>query len=251
MPSRVKSSTRHVPRRSSNSSRIGPSSDRESVMASPASGWNENVTDARTSTSRRSARSRHARHLERRRGSDPVGVDRAGDRSRELAVLDAQPVHPPLQPFAATSAASVRRVGVRIARVRAHERRRDRACTRRLRRVVGCHLVRGGRAGRSRRRRAARDRGDRDEQQRGDPSEAHRGAESTPAFGRGWRSGSGGMLASGGAGRAAAVDLRIGRGKSGLRRAGCWGDPGGGDLAEAQQRKTAARDPSRAVRVKR
>lgn len=26
------------------------------------------------------------------------------------------------------------------------------------------------------------------------------------------------------------------RGKSGLRRAGCWGDPGGGDLVKAQQK---------------
>ncbi len=41
------------------------------------------------------------------------------------------------------------------------------------------------------------------------------------------------------------------RGKSGLRRAGRWREPGGGDLAEAQQRETAVRDPSRAVRVKR
>src|SRR5688572_15495598 len=28
-----------------------------------------------------------------------------------------------------------------------------------------------------------------------------------------------------------------GRGKSGLHRAGCWGDSGGGDLAKAQQRE--------------
>ena len=55
MPSRVKSSTLQVPSRSSNSSRIGPSSERESVIVSPVSGWNENVMEACTVTSRRSA----------------------------------------------------------------------------------------------------------------------------------------------------------------------------------------------------
>ena len=39
-----------------------------------------------------------------------------------------------------------------------------------------------------------------------------------------------------------------GRGKSGLHRAGCWGDSGGGDLAKAQQREDR---PLRGVRVKR
>ena len=54
-PSRVKSSTLHVPRCSSKSNAIGPSSDLDSVIASPRSGWNMNVIVARTSTSRRSA----------------------------------------------------------------------------------------------------------------------------------------------------------------------------------------------------
>ena len=252
MPSRVKSSTLHVPCRSSNSSRIGPSSERESVIASPASGWNENVMDAsHRDLAQECLRARHARHRERRSRPDPVGLDRARDRAGELAVLDAQPMHPPLEAVAAHERGQRPRVGARVARVRADERGGDRACARRLRRVVGRHLIRCGRGGRSGRRRAARDRDDQDEQQRGGRSAAHGRAESTRLFGR-----SGGRAAAvcsrrrsrpGGRGRSSDRSRKVRTPKGRVLGRPRRGRPRG----SATEKRPPSRDPSRAVRVKR
>ena len=114
--------------------------------------------------------------------------------------------------------------GARVARICADERRCDRACARGLRRVVGRHLIRCGRGGRSRRRRAAGDRHDQDEQQRG-VGRRRMGEPSLRRCSAGLAVRRGGMLANGGAGRAAAVGLRIGRGKSGLRQGRVLGRP--------------------------
>ena len=116
---------------------------RERDRCSPWSGWNENVIVACTSTSRRSALgSRHAATSNGAAGPIVLRLDGAGDRAGELAVLDPQPVHPPFQPVTVHERGQRRRGSASgIARVRAHERGGDRTCARRLRRVVGCHLV--------------------------------------------------------------------------------------------------------------
>ena len=188
-------------------------------------------------------RARHAAQLERGRGPDLVALDRAGDRSGELAVLDPEPVDPSLEPFPVDEPGQRSRVGSGIARVRTHERRGRGPSARRLHRIVGRHLIRcaAGPVGPV-----------------GDGlQETTRVVTTSRAVARRTRieevESTQGMLASGGAGRAAAVGLRIGRGKSGLRRAGCWGTQAGATSRKAQQRtdrraRLAARGKGETVR---
>ncbi len=214
MPSRVTSRTLHVPRWSSKSDRIGPSSDLESVITLPVSGWKENVIVARTSTSRRNA-SDPGTLVSSKGAGGPIwlfsmapeivpGNSRSWipnqcthrfRRSPSTSRASARGWAPVSFAYARTNAAAAARAPVAFTASSASPDREAPGCS-------APTAMRSTRPPRARRRAGQR------------PSV---GASRSPSRRRSSR----GYARDGGAGRAAAADLRIGRGKSGLRRAGC------------------------------